>query len=167
MGKVVLDISMSLDGFVAAAERTAAEPLGQGGQRLHEWVMHEAGQNLLQEAGEDLGAVIAGRVTYDASVPWWGADGPTGPARKPVFVLTHLVPDSRPENAVHTFVTSGVEVVLEQAQRAAGGKTVCVMGGANVAQQFLAAGLVDEISIHLAPIVLGRGLRLFDESTQL
>ncbi|MBA9002132.1 dihydrofolate reductase family protein [Thermomonospora cellulosilytica] len=164
MGKVVVDISMSLDGFVAAAGRTPDEPLGTGGERLHEWAFgqDERSRALLEEAVGDLGAVITGRTTYDDSVRWWGADGPSGPARRPVFVLTHRQPEDVPEGGVYTFVTGGVEDALRQAQAVAGDRTVSVMGGANVIQQYLAAGLVDEISLHLVPVLLGDGLRLFE-----
>jgi dihydrofolate reductase len=157
--KVVLDISMSLDGFVAAANRRPEQPLGDGGERLHEWVARDP--QVLADAGRDTGAVIAGRRTYDDSLPWWGADGPTGPARLPVFVLTHDPPDDVPENGVYTFVTDPAQA-LEQAKAAAGGKTVCVMGGAEIAQLYLAANAIDEVSIHLVPVAFGDGVRLFD-----
>jgi dihydrofolate reductase len=124
MGKVVFDISMSLDGFI--------------------------------------GAVIAGRRTYDDSLPWWGADGPTGPARVPVFVLSHDVPADVPDGDVYTFVTGGIEPTLEQARAAAGDKDVTVMGGAETGRQFLEAGLVDEVTIHLVPVLFGDGTRMFE-----
>jgi dihydrofolate reductase len=163
--KVVFDISMSLDGFITSSNRSAEEPMGAGGERLHEWVMDSEdsrNRKLLEEAGKNLGAVITGRVTYEDSLPWWGANGPTGPARIPVFVLTHQVPENAPENGVYTFV-NGIESALEQAQKAADGKVVTIMGGADTAQQFIAAGLVDEISIHLVPVLFGGGIRLFEK----
>lgn len=163
--KVVFDISMSLDGFVTASDRSAEEPMGAGGERLHEWVMDSEdsrNRKLLEEAGKKLGAVITGRVTYEDSLPWWGANGPTGPARIPVFVLTHQVLENVPENGVYTYV-NGIENALEQAKKAANGKVVSVMGGADTAQQFIAKGLVDEISIHLVPVLFGGGIRLFDK----
>jgi dihydrofolate reductase len=91
MSKVAFDMSMSLDGFIEAANPTPDEPLGVGGERLHEWAFgeDERDRRVLAEGGDGLGAVIAGRRTYDASVASWGADGPTGPARLPVFVVTH------------------------------------------------------------------------------
>src|SRR5690625_2715948 len=137
--KVIIDVSMSLDGYIAASHLTAEAPLGAGGERLHEWVTDSEdnrNRSLLEEAGNSLGAVITGRVTYDAYIPWWGEDGTTGAARKPVFVLTHQVPKSVPELGVYTYVTDGIESILKKAKRAANGKDVCVMGGANVAQQF-------------------------------
>ena len=104
MAKVIFDISMSLDGFVTASNVRPEEPLSEGGQRLHEWAFGEDERNreLLTEAVDAVGAIIAGRCTYDLSIPWWGADGPTGPARVPVFVLTHAEPEDAPEGgSVH------------------------------------------------------------------
>lgn len=91
-----------------------------------------------------------------------GADGPTGPARIPFFVLTHQDPGNAPENGVYTFV-NGIENALEQAKKAADGKVISVMGGADIAQQFIAAGLIDEISIHLVPVLFGGGIQLFEK----
>jgi dihydrofolate reductase len=164
VSKVVFDMSMSLDGFMTAANRRPEEPLGDGGERLHEWAFGDDERNRDYVAGAigDLGAVIAGRVTYDASVPWWGADGPTGPARLPVFVVTHEAPAESPEGGVYTFVTDGIESALEQARAAAGDRTVTVMGGADLGRQYLAAGLVDEISVHLVPVLFGSGTRMFE-----
>ena len=164
MSKVIFDISMSLDGFVTASNVRPEEPMGDGGQRLHEWAFGEDERNreLLAEAVNFVGAVIAGRRTYALSVPWWGADGPTGPARVPVFVVTHAEPEEVPEEGVYTFVTDGIESALEQAKMAAGEKDVAVMGGAEMGQQYIGAGLVDEISIHLVPVLLGGGTRMFE-----
>ncbi len=166
MSKVVFDISMSLDGFITASNQTAEEPLGEGGERLHDWALggeDELSRKVLEEGIAGEGAVIAGRETYDASVPWWGADGPTGSARRPVFVVTHEAPAESPEGGVYTFVTDGIESALEQAKAAAGAKTVGVMGGASVGQQYIAAGLVDEIQIHLVPVLFGDGTRMFEQ----
>lgn len=164
MAKVIFDISMSLDGFVTASNVRPEEHLGEGGQRLHEWAFGEDERNreLLTEAVDAVGAIIAGRGTYDLSVPWWGADGPTGPARVPVFVLTHAEPEDAPEGGVYTFVTDGIERALEEAKAAAGDQDVAVMGGAHIGQQYIAAGLVDEISIHLVPVLFGDGTRMFE-----
>ena len=164
MTKLVLDISTSLDGFVRAPDPTPEEPLGVGGERLHEWAFgsEERDRQVLAEAGRATGAVICGRRTYDDSVRFWGADGPTGSARLPVFVVTNAAPESSPENGVYVFVTDGIEAALEQARAAAGDQTVCVMGGADVARQYLGAGLVDEVSLHVVPVLFGGGLRLFD-----
>jgi dihydrofolate reductase len=165
MGKVVFDISMSLDGYMTAANRTPAEPTGEGGQRLTEWAMgsDRKSRRFLEEAIERLGATICGRTTYDTSLPWWGADGPSGPARRPVFVVTHRPADDSPQDGVYAFVTDGIESALEQAQVAAGDADVTIMGGASIGRQYIAAGLVDEISIHLVPVLFDGGTRMFDE----
>jgi dihydrofolate reductase len=164
MGKVVYDISMSLDGFITAAGQTPAEPMGAGGERLHDWAFgdDERDREVLTTGLAGTGAVITGRRNYTDALPWWGADGPTGPARLPIVVLCHEIPaDPPPPGGVYTFVTGGVEPALEQARDAAGDKDVTVMGGAETGRQFLAAGLVDEMSIHLIPIVLGGGTPMF------
>jgi dihydrofolate reductase len=165
MTKVIFDINMSLDGFMTAANRRPEEPMGYGGQRVHEWALADAdqvNQKILEDGIAEEGAVIAGWETYE-SVPWWGAVGPTGPARRPVFVITHEAPPSSPEGEGSTpFVTDGIESALEQAKAAAGEKSVGVMGGASIGQQYLSAGLVDEISIHLVPVLFGAGTRMFE-----
>ena len=166
MSKVVFDICVSLDGFITGPDQTADEPLGRGGLRLHEWAMgddsDERAKQLLAEAVETTGAIVCGRRTYDDSIRWWGADGPTGSARTPTFILTHEPPASSPEGGVYTFV-DGTAAAIEQAKAAAGGKTVAVGGGADSAWQFITEGLVDEISLHVVPILLGGGTRLFGE----
>ena len=161
--QVIFDMSMSLDGFVTASQQTAEEPLGKGGERLHEWAMSDdpARREQLDQAFARLGAFVAGRRTYDHSVPFWGPDGPTGKARQQVFVVTHEAPAESPENGVYTFVTDGLESALEQAKAAAGDKDVAIMGGPDVARQYLAAGLVDEIGVHVVPVMLGSGTRMF------
>ena len=115
-----------------------------------------------EAAVSGLGAVITGRTTYDTSLPWWGADGPSGDARRPVFVLTHTAPDDTSPDGVYRFVTDGLESALHQAQDAAGDADVCIMGGADVGQQYLAAGLVDEVSLHVVPVLFGAGTRMFE-----
>jgi dihydrofolate reductase len=164
MNKVIFDISMSLDGFMTAAGQTRENPMGEGGLRLVQWAFEgdECDQQVIDEGVAGVGAVIAGRRTYDDSVPWWGANGPTGEARVPVFVVTHSVPNGVPEEGVYTFVTDGIEQALEQAKAAAGDKYVTVMGGAEIGQQYIRAGLADELSIHLVPILLGAGTRMFE-----
>src|SRR5829696_7041225 len=128
MTKVIFDMSMSLDGFVKASNATPEQPLGESGERLHQWGFSEDERDREVLAGgvEGSGEIIAGRRTYD-SLPWWGADGPHPPTR--VFVLTHQAPDAVPEGSVYTFVTDGIESALEQAKAAAGEKNVAVMGG--------------------------------------
>jgi len=163
MGTVILDTSMSLDGFMTADDRTPEAPLGAGGEVLTQWAMDDdKGVELLGKWVGNLGASIAGRVTYDTSLPWWGPNGPSGDARRPLFVVTHQAPRDTLENGVYSFVTNGIESALAQAQAAAGEKDVVVMGGANVARQYLRAGLVDEVQIHLVPVVLGAGTPMFD-----
>jgi dihydrofolate reductase len=161
MTRVIFDISMSLDGFVTASNVRPEEPLGDGGQRLHEWAFgdDERNRELLAEAVNSVGAVIAGRRTYDLSVAWWGADGPAGPARVPVFVVAHAKAEDAPEEGVYTFVTDGIESALEQAKAAAGDRDIAVMGGAEIGQQYIRAGVVEEISIHLVPVLFGGGTR--------
>jgi len=122
----------------------------------------ERNQQLMAAWLGSLGAVITGRRNYDDAVPWWGADGPTGPARRPVFVVTHEAPKESPEGGVYTFVTDGLESALEQARAVAQDKDVTVMGGANIGRQYIAAGLVDEISIHLVPVLFHSGTRMFE-----
>jgi len=165
VGTVIFDISMSLDGYMTAAGRTPDEPMGRGGLRLVDWAMgdDERGRQLLDDAVGQLGATIAGRTTYDTSLPWWGADGPSGSARRPVFVVTHQRPAESPADGVYEFVTDGIEAALERAQAAAGARAVVVMGGADLGRQYIAAGLVDEIQIHLVPVLFGSGTRMFEQ----
>ena len=160
MSTVVFDISTSLDGYVTAAPQTAEEPLGPDGEQLHGWLVDH---DYLERAIAGLGAVVAGRTTYDHSVAGWQADGPSGDARRPVFVVTHTAPDpdTVPADGVYTFVTDGIESALEQARAAADGRTVTVMGGADLGRQCIAAGLVDELSLHVAPLLFGSGTALF------
>ena len=164
MGKVVFDISMSLDGFMTAADQRPEEPMGEGGLRLVQWALGDDARDreVLTGGAASLGAVICGRRTYDTSLPWWGADGPTGSDRLPVFVLTHQTPEQVPEGGVYRFVTGGIQAALAQARATAGDKDVTVMGGADTGQQYLRAGLVDELSIHLVPVLFGGGTRMFE-----
>jgi dihydrofolate reductase len=163
VSKVVFDITMSLDGFITAANQTADKPMGDDGERLHEWAFagDERDQEVMAAGLDQLGAVICGRRTYDHSLPWWGADGPSGDLRAPVFVLSHGVADDAPDNGVYRFVDN-VAAAVEQAADAAGDKVVAVMGGAEAGRAFIQAGLVDELSIHLAPVILGAGTSMFD-----
>ena len=163
MGKVVFDTSMSLDGFMAASNVSPEEPMGEDGERLHDWALGSdpVGSEVLARGVSSIGAVICGRRTYDLSLPWWGADGPTGAARLPVIVVSHSGHDAAPEGGVYAFV-DGIQGALGRAKEAAGDKDVTVMGGASIGQQFLRAGLVDELSIHLVPVLLGDGIRVFE-----
>jgi dihydrofolate reductase len=177
MAKVVFDITTSLDGFVAGPNDSLELPLGEGGERLHEWVYGlaswrephglEGGEtgrdsDVLEEAMRNLGAVILGRRMFDLARGW----GDEPPFHAPVFVLTHEARDPLPKKGgtTFTFVNDGIESALEQAQAAAGDKDVGIGGGANTIQQYLSAGLVDEFQIHVAPLLLGGGVRLFDQA---
>lgn len=162
MSNVIFDMSMSLDGYVTAANQTAEVPMGEGGLRLMDWIAPDdtVGQDVLNRGLSGLGAVICGRRTFDTSLPWWGADGPSGAARRPVFVVTHTRPKESPEGGVYTFVTTGIEDALAQARNAAADNYVTIMGGPEIGNQYLRAGLVDELSIHLVPVLFGSGSRL-------
>ncbi|MCG5216907.1 dihydrofolate reductase family protein [Streptosporangium soli] len=165
MSKVISGISMSLDGFVTGPNVTRDQQLGDGGQILHQW-LHEPDPRdteLLAGMRENVGSILMGRRSYDLAEGdgGWGDGGPAGPA--PCFVLTHKPPAPETVRApsVFTFVTDGIHSAVKQAKAAAGGKVVAVHG-AGAAQQCLAAGLLDEIQIHLAPVLLGSGTRLFE-----
>ncbi len=175
MAKVTADISMSLDGFVAGPNDSVESGLGEGGERLHEWLYelaswrerhgYEGGEtgtdsDILDEAFENTGAFVMGRRMFDLAEGRWGDDPPF---HAPVFVLTHKAqePLVKEGGTTFTFVTDGVESAVEQARAAAGGGDVSVPGGANAIQQCLKAGLLDELQVHLVPVLLGDGVRLF------
>jgi dihydrofolate reductase len=176
MGKLVADITMSLDGFITGPDDAPGRGLGERGEVLHNWVMGgpwryddegrrfaplEVDRNVLQQAMGSIGAGIIGRRMFDVT-GGWGGNPPGGPDAR-YFVLTHSVPQQWVRrDSPFTFVTDGIESALEQATAAARGKDVGIGGGANVIQQYLAAGLVDELRLHLAPVLLGAGKRLFD-----
>ncbi len=166
MGKVISGISMSLDGFITGPDVTREHQLGDGGDILHRWV-HEPDPldaELMAGMVDDVGSILMGRRSYDLAEGdgGWGDGGPAGPA--PCFVLTHHRPAAETVRAptVFTFVTDGIASAVEQAKAAAGDKVVGVHG-ASAAQQCLAAGLMDEIQIHLVSVVLGSGTRLFEQ----
>jgi dihydrofolate reductase len=163
MAKVTFDISMSLDGFISGANVRPEAGLGDGGERLHDWGFNSADprNHEIVATWVNTGAIIVGRTTYDLSIRHWGADGPIGAARVPVFIVSHSVPQDIPAGGVYTFVDS-VEAALEKAKKAAGDKDIGIQG-ANIAQQFITRGLVDEISIHLVPVLFGSGIRLFEQ----
>jgi len=175
MGRVLVDITTSLDGFIAGPNDGPELPLGEGGERLHEWVFGLASwrerhgleggttgrdDEVLEEAFKTVGAVVLGKRMFDNARAW----GDEPPFHMPVFVLTHETrePLVKEGGTTFTFVTDGIESALEQARAAAGDKDISVAGGANVIQQYLRAGLIDEMQIHLAPMLLGDGIRLFD-----
>jgi dihydrofolate reductase len=187
MGKLVCDITMSLDGFVAGPNVTLEEPLGKGGEDLHEWAVRlaawrerhgleggdvNADSEVVAEAQEATGAFIMGRKMFSGGSGsweddpnadgWWGDDPPF---RVPVFVLTHHPRESvtKQGGTSYSFVTDGIESALEQAQAAAGDKDVNIAGGASIVQQYLRARLLEELQIHVAPMLLCGGTRLLED----
>jgi dihydrofolate reductase len=187
MARFFLNISMSLDGFVAGPNITLDQPLGEGGEGLHEWIFRleswrgphglEGGEtgpdnDLVREQVERTGAVIMGRRMFSGGEgPWeddpkadaWWGDNP--PFHVPVFVLTHHPRKTviKEGGTTFTFVTDGIESALEQARAAAGDKDISLSGGASVLQQYLKAKLLDELQIHVVPKLLGGGVTLFGE----
>lgn len=160
MGKVVIDMSMSLDGYIAAPNDVPGNGLGDEGMRLHNWMFDDPSvfDRVFGELTETTGAVVMGRRTYDNSISEWGDKGPLGEV--PCFVVTRHPPDEAP--SAFTFVPEGIQRANELAHAAAGDKTIGVMG-ADVPRQFLGAGLVDEIRIHVVNVLLGSGRRMFEE----
>jgi dihydrofolate reductase len=176
MSKVTVELSMSLDGFIAGPNDSPENGLGDGGDRLFKWYssgdtdfplpgtnmvfkISRASAEFLQETWTSIGASVVGRRTFDIAHGWGG--NPPGGARASHFVVTHTVPQEWvKEGSPFTFVTDGVESAIEKAKQVAGDKNIDVMG-ANVVQQCIKAGLVDEIQIDLAPILLGGGVGLF------
>jgi dihydrofolate reductase len=170
MAKVIAGITTSVDGYVAGPDDGPGKGLGEGGERLHYWVFggpwtydedaraEPTGEDAawLEAVTSRIGAVVGGRWTYEAA-RHWGDENPWG---LPFFIVTHR-PEEEPEGGGFTFV-SGVEAAVELAVEAAGGKDVHVMGGADTIRQALESGLVDELSIIIAPVVLGGGKRLFE-----
>lgn len=163
MGKVIIEMSMSLDGYIAAPNDNPNQGLGEDGMRLHNWIFDDPAvlEEFYGDVQDKTGAVIMGRRTYDNSIREWGDSGPAGDI--PCFVVTHRPPAT--SAPVFTFVTDGIESALTKAQAVAGDKQIGLMG-ANVDQQFLAAGLVDELRIHVVNVLLGGGRRLFDTLPQ-
>jgi dihydrofolate reductase len=185
MSKLRCHISISLDGFVAGPNQSEKEPLGEGGESLHDWVValdawrqaHDkqggevnASTAVVEEANDNLGAAVMGRGMFGpiGGGPWrdeewkgWWGDNP--PYHYPVFVVTHHARESveMEGGTTYHFVTDGIESALEQAKKAADGKDVMLWGGGEVVQQYLAAGLLDELELHVVPILLGGGSRPF------
>jgi dihydrofolate reductase len=187
MSKLKYSTSMSLDGYVAGINQSADNPLGVRGELLHRWMRElevwraevgieggEVNASSAVIAGEDenLGAIIMGRNMFGGGPgpwpdpPWNGWWGTNPPFHLPVVVLSHFSrePLIREGGTTFTFVTEGLDAALEMARDQAQGRDIAISGGASVAQQFLAAGLVDEFMIHLVPVLLGDGVRLFDAS---
>ena len=174
MATVELDITMSLDGFVAGPDDGPEHGLGRrGGERLHNWLFTgdtEGGEGFFKTSGGSTGileeflttagAFLVGRRMFDVAQGWGGSP----PLKVPTFVVTHRVPEEfAGEASGFTFVTDGIENAVERAKAAAGERKVSIGGGANIAQQCIRAGLVDVIQIHLAPLLLGDGVRLFGD----
>jgi dihydrofolate reductase len=176
VGTVHVSLGMSLDGFVAGPNAGPDNALGDGGMRIHRWVydleawrerqslgggLTNQDDEVSRETYERTGAFVMGRRMFDEGEVGW-PDPP--PFRAPVFVLTNHArePWVRQGGTTFTFVTDGIESALEQAKAAAGDKDILIAGGANTVRQFLEAGLLDELQIHLAPVLLGDGVRLFD-----
>jgi len=194
MSKTIFDISISLDGYVAGPNQSRENGLGEGGEDLHEWAvksgafqeMHgrEGGEQsrdseVFAEAYAGVGAEIMGRGKFGGGTGPWGSDpsfgddwqgwwGEEPPFHMPVFVLTHHEREPLElKGTTYTFVTEGIEAALEQARAAAGDRDVLIGGGAKAIQQYLGAGLIDEFQVHVVPIMLGGGARLFDNIERL
>jgi len=186
MARLICDISVSLDGFVAGPNPSLEHPLGEGGEQLHEWALGTKAwrerhglsggdtgpdSDLAEESLHDVGATVMGRRMFSGGEgrweddpnadAWWGDDPPF---RHPVFVLTHhpREPVVKQGGTTFMFVTDGIESAYEQAREAAAGKDVAVGGGASVIQQSLKAGLLDQLQMHVVPVLLGGGVRLLD-----
>jgi dihydrofolate reductase len=184
MSKVRVHISVSADGYVAGPNQSLEQPLGEGGESLHDWVIAlrtwrerhgleggevNASTPVAEEWLANVGAEIMGRGKFgggpgpwgdDAWPGWWGDDPPF---HMPVFVVTHHEREPLTlSDTTFTFVTDGIESALDQARSAAGGKDVFIGGGADIINQYLAAGLVDDLELHVVPLILGGGARLLD-----
>ncbi len=176
MSNVFFDVGVSLDGYLAGTNRGPGNPLGDGGTRIHEWMFQTASfleriglsggetspdDALVREVFERAGAYVMGSRMFDEGEVGWPENPPF---RAPVFVLTHSAREPWPRKGGTTFffVTDGIASALDQARAAAGGKDVRVSGGAETIRQFIEAGLIDEFTLHIAPVLLGTGIRLLD-----
>jgi dihydrofolate reductase len=171
MGRVVCDITISVDGYVSGPNQTKEKPFGDGpGEAVHGWMFETPDENKAEiEAFTDAGAYIMGRNMFGPIRGEWHGDwrgwwGENPPFHMPVFVLTHHPREmlTMEGGTTYTFVTDGIESALEQAKAAAGDRPVVIAGGAAAINQYLAAGLVDELRLHIAPFIFGAGERLFD-----
>jgi dihydrofolate reductase len=170
MSKVILSITMSLDGFIAGPDISEENPLGIGGPILHRWLFDDKQKEdelILEDFIQQCGAVILGSRTYTTAID--GAWGGKSPFKVPAFILSHSSELSVREG--FTCINNGIESALFNASVAAGGKNIWIMGGANVAQQYFYEGMLDELHLHIAPVILGNGTHLFKkiefEQTQL
>jgi dihydrofolate reductase len=166
MGQVFLDITMSLDGFVTGPNVGVANPLGEGGKRLHDWLFLGAAdpdgvdRRVAEELFAGTGAFVMGRRMFDVGIGEWGDDGAFG---VPVFVLTHRAGEAVAKGpTTFHFATGGIGTAIAAAKGAAGDQNVGLVGGAEADRQALAAGLVDELRVHVATFLLGAGTRLFE-----
>ena len=186
MSKLRFNLSISLDGYLAGPDQSLENPLGVGGMHVHDWVfplaafrrMHgleggeaNASTQVVEESVANVGAVIMGRNMFGGGPgpwrddpPWTGWWGDDPPYHAPVFVITHhpRAPLAMQGGTMFTFVTDGIASALAQARAAAGDRDIVIAGGASIARQYLAAGLIDEANVSLAPVLLGAGERLFD-----
>jgi dihydrofolate reductase len=186
MSKLRFRISISLDGYTAGPDQSVDNPLGIGGERLHDWAVAraawrsphgleggtvDASTPVFDELLATIGATIMGRNMFgghpgpwNSAQPWNGWWGANPPFHHPVFVVTHhpRPPLAMEGETTFTFVTSGIASALDLARRAAGDKDVALAGGADTARQYLTAGLIDEMQLHLVPVLLGAGERLFE-----
>jgi dihydrofolate reductase len=185
MAKLRFEIAISLDGYTAGPQQSEEHPLGIGGMQLHEWAFNlaawrephgleggetNASSELVEDATANVGATIMGRNMFGGGPgpwgeqPWEGWWGENPPFHHPVFVLTHHARDVLVKRGGTSFffVTDGIESALAQAKELAGRQDIRLGGGANVAQQYLAAGLIDELQLDLVPVLLGAGTRLFE-----
>lgn len=167
MSKVFAQITMSLDGFIAGEHDSAANPLGDRGLELHQWILAPEAQKgmcdgqVLAEMLANTGAILLGRRMADVGLPNWGEDGAFG---LPCFVVTHRpTPPVRRGRTSFTYVSDGLDRALTLALAAAAGKDVCVVGGGSIVRQCLSAGLIDELRLSVAPVLLGRGVPLFHQ----
>ena len=162
MQKVISNITMSLDGFIAGPGISRQHPMGQNGVRLHNWIFNDKtaiDANILNEVMESSGAVIVGSRTYITAIDdAWGGESPFS---VPCFVVCHHLPEK--PVAGFTYVTDGIETAFNKAKAVAGDKNIWIMGGANIIQQYLQAKLLDSLHIHIAPVLFASGTRLFDQ----
>jgi dihydrofolate reductase len=165
MGKVTCEISMSLDGFIAGPNVRVGNGMGDDGDRLHDWKFDaktETDDAIVDEIYASTGAVLIGKRMFDVGFEPWGDPPPFG---MPVFIVTHEAREPLPMQGgtTYTFVTEGIEAALELARAAAGDKDVGIWGGANIIDEYLKAGLLDEMQIHVIPVLFGDGTRLFED----
>jgi dihydrofolate reductase len=163
MGKIIAGITMSLDGFIAGPDISNQQPMGAKGELLHEWIFAKAttaDKQWMDEFLQTTGAVITGNHTYSTAIgeAWGGAT----PFNSPAYVLCHSVP-AKQVNGFY-YITGGIHEALKLAKEAAREKNVWIMGGANVIQQYIKSGLTDELRIHIAPVLLMRGTKLFENT---